>query len=180
MRGGTMRKPLILLLLIFSAISGYAAQFGVGISGGVNIPIIQEDQGFGTIFGLKGKLNLLPGVSVEPNINFAKFGDAKLDFGSREGSRVTSYGIDAILGSGLPGVGVKMYGLIGAGVYSTTRDYDEDMTKMGWGTGLGLEVGLSRKIGVDIRGKLNVISSQDSSTKKSAAVMGGVNYYFGY
>ncbi len=173
-------KKLLMLLFLAAFVPTQAAQFGVGVNGGVNIPIIQEDQGSGTIFGLKAKLNLLPGISVEPNLNFAKFGDAVKDFGTRKGSKITSYGVDAILGAGLPGVGVKLYGLIGGGIYSTKRDLDANTTKVGWATGLGLEIGFTEKIAVDIRGKLNVISSEGSSTKKSAAVTGGVNYYFGY
>jgi len=175
-----MKKLILLLFLTTAILPANAAQFGVGVCGGMNIPVIQQDQGSGTIFGLKAKLNLLPGVSVEPNLNFAKFGDAKKDYGTRKGSKITSYGVDAILGAGLPGVGVKMYGLVGGGIYSTKRDNDPDATKMGWAAGLGLEVGFTSKIAVDIRGKLNVIGSEGGGTKKSAALAGGVNYYFGF
>lgn len=176
-----MRKLILLLFLMAAILPANATQFGVGVCGGVNIPVIQQDQGSGTIFGLKAKFNLLPGVSVEPNLNFAKFGDAKKDFGTRKGSQITSYGVDAILGAGLPGVGVKMYGLVGGGVYSTKkRDIDPATTKMGWAAGLGVEIGFTSKIAVDIRGKLNVISSEGGGSKKSAALTGGINYYFGF
>jgi len=177
-----MRKLLILSLLATAiATPVFATNFGVGAYGGVNIPIVQEDQGSGTVFGLKGKLSLIPGIGLEPNLNFAKFGDATLDFGgTREGSKVTSYGVDAVLGAGMGAVGFKMYGILGAGFYSTKRDNDEDVTKIGWATGLGFEIGVSPTIGIDIRGKLNVISSEGGGTKKSAAVTGGLNYYFGY
>jgi len=175
-----MRKLLLCLILATAILPAQAAQFGIGVVGGMNIPIIQEDQGNGTIFGVKGKLNLIPGVSVEPNLNFAKYGESKNPYGNRPGSKVTSYGIDAILGSGLPSVGVKMYGLIGVGIYSIKRDFDETLTKIGWATGLGLEVGFMEQVSVELRGKLNVISSDGGGSKKSAAVTGGVNYYFGY
>ena len=177
-----MRKLLIMSLLAMVISSpAYALKLGIGAFGGVNIPIVQEDQGSGTVFGLKGKLNLLPGVSLEPNLNFAKFGDATLDFGAtREGSKMTSYGIDAVIGAGMGTVGFKMYGLLGGGFFNTTRDSDEDATKFGWSTGLGFEIGVSPTLGLDIRGKLNVINSEGGGTKKSAAVTGGLNYYIGY
>ncbi len=176
-----MKKLLLCLLLISMALPAGAIKLGVGLSGGVNMPVLQEDQGSGTVFGLKGKLNILPGVSVEPNINFAAFGESKQEeFGNRPGSKITSFGVDAILGSGLPGVGVKMYGILGGGIYKTTREFDDSATKIGWATGLGLEVGITKKIGIDVRGKLNVISSEGGATRKSAALTGGVNYYIGF
>lgn len=177
-----MRRLLLLSFLTVAVVSSASAlQLGVGAYGGANIPIVQEDQGSGTVFGLKGKLSLIPGISLEPNLNFAKFGDAELDFGAtREGSKVTSYGIDAVVGAGMGTVGFKMYGLVGAGIYSTTRDNDEDASKFGWATGLGFEIGFSPTIGLDIRGKLNVINSEGGGTKKSAAVTGGLTYYIGY
>jgi hypothetical protein len=176
-----MRKLLILLfLLMLGVMPASAAHFGLGAYGGTNIPIIQEDQSAGTTFGLKAKISLVPGIALEPNINFAKFGEATFEFGTRPGSKMNSYGIDACLGSGLGTIGFKMYGLLGFGYYSINRDYDEDIKKMGWSTGLGFEVGFTESLGVDVRGKLNVVGTEGGGSKKAAAVTGGLNYYFGY
>mgnify|MGYP001362383390 CR=1 FL=1 len=176
-----MRKMLILLFLLASGISSVsAAHFGVGAYGGMNIPIVQEDQSTGTTFGLKAKVSLIPGIALEPNINFAKFGEATFEFGTRPGTKVNSYGLDACLGSGLGTIGFKMYGLLGFGYFTLKRDYDEEVKKMGWSTGLGFEIGFTETLGVDIRGKLNVIATEGGGSKKAAAVTGGLNYYFGY
>ncbi|MCX6829549.1 MAG: outer membrane beta-barrel protein [candidate division Zixibacteria bacterium] len=177
-----MRKRILLLLLMMAiSASVGAAHFGVGGYGGVNIPIIQEDQSSGTVYGLKAKLSLLPGIALEPNINFAKFGDAEYSFGVRKGSKVTSYGVDAILGSaGLGAIGFRMYGILGGGIYKIKRDNDDDISKMGWTTGLGFEIGLAPSFGLDFRGKLNIVTTDGGGSKKSAAVTGGLNYYFGF
>jgi opacity protein-like surface antigen len=175
-----MRKLFYLVFLIIAvASSSYAAPFGLGGYGGVHIPIIQEDQNSGAIFGLKAKVGLLPGIVLEPNINMAKFGEREYSFGTREGSKITSFGIDALLGGGLGAVGFKMYGILGGGYYSVRRDNDEDINRIGWSTGLGFEIGLTPSMGIDIRGKLNVISTEGGGSKKAAAVTGGLNYYFG-
>nr|MBN2277567.1 outer membrane beta-barrel protein [candidate division Zixibacteria bacterium] len=177
-----MRKILLLTLLaaLLAVPVAQATQLGIGAIGGINIPVAQEDQGSGTIYGFKAKVSVIPGLVLEPNINFAKFGDASFDFGTRPGSKVTSFGIDALLGAGMGVLGLRMYGIVGAGYYSVARDYDDDTKKLGWSTGFGFELGISESVGVDLRGKLDIISSEGGGTKKSAAVAGGLNYYFGY
>jgi long-subunit fatty acid transport protein len=161
-------------------VSPAAAGFGVGGFGGISIPIIQEDQSSGTTFGIKGKFKMIPGVALEPNISFGKYGDAEFAFGTRPGSKVTSYGVDCILGGGFgEKPGVRMYGIIGAAAYATSRDYDDDATKLGWSTGLGFEINLSTRVGLDLRGQVHVISSEGGGSKKSATITGGLNFYLG-
>jgi hypothetical protein len=168
-----------MVLTVVVSSSAMAGAFGIGAYGGAYIPIVQEDQSSGTAFGVKGKISLVPGISLEPNVNFDKFGGAQFEFGDRPGSKVRSYGVDAIFGSGIGTVGFKMYGLIGGGIYSIKRDGDTDISKIGWSTGLGFEIGFVPSIGLDIRGKLDVISSEGGGSKKAAAVTAGLNYYFG-
>jgi hypothetical protein len=42
-----------------------------------------------------------------------------------------------------------------------------------------MEFGVAPSLGIDVRGKLDVINSEGGGSKKSAAVLGGINYYFG-
>ncbi|UCD17447.1 MAG: outer membrane beta-barrel protein [Candidatus Zixiibacteriota bacterium] len=169
-----------MLLVIWGGSSGLAAPLAVGGFGGFNIPIVQDDQSSGTIFGLKGKIELARWITAEPVISFAKYGDAEFPFGTREGSKVNTYGIDLLFGGGFGGtVGLKMYGVVAIGLYSTSRDYDDDLTKTGWSTGLGLEYGFSPKIGLDLRGKVHFTNAEGGGTKKAATITGGLNYYFG-
>ena len=179
--GGAMKKLLILTtlsILAFSA-SAFAFGFGAGAYGGATFPVVQEDQGNGTIFGLKGKFGIVPGIVVEPNIGFTNYGDADFSFGARPGSKVTSFTVDALLGSGMGSTGLRMYGILGLGYFSVKRDFDEDANRIGWSTGLGFEIGVMPAVGIDIRGRMDVVSSEGGGSKKSAAVCGGLNYYFG-
>jgi opacity protein-like surface antigen len=173
---------LILTVIFVAASSSLATQLGIAGYGGLNIPVAQEDQGTGSAFGFRGKIGLLRGVVLEPNINFARFGDAEFDIPdiTMPGAKTVSYGVDALLGGGMGESGLKMFGILGLGFYSIDREYGEDVTKFGWATGAGFEIGLNPKFGFDIRGKLDVISSEGGGSKKSAAVTGGLNFYFGY
>jgi hypothetical protein len=167
---------MICVILVSSA---SAAGIGIGAYGGPAIPIFQDDQGNGIVFGGKAKLDLIPGFAFEPNINFLTYGDATFDFGSREGSKVTYFGADILFGgAGLP-VGPKVYLIGGAGLYSVSRDNDEDYSDFGFNAGLGIELGFGGGIALDVRGKAHFIMFEGAS-KKFVTVTGGLNYYLGY
>ena len=169
------------LVVLTSVSSGLAVDFGFGAFGGAVIPIAQEDQGSGAIFGFRGQVSVLPGIIVEPNVSFAKYGDAEFDFGIREGSKITAYGAEVLIGARPGQIGVGMFGIIGAGFYSMSRLLStEDATRFGFSAGVGFSFGLDPRIGLDLRGKVDVISWEGSGTKKAAAVIGGLNYYPGY
>ncbi|MFH2036527.1 MAG: outer membrane beta-barrel protein [Candidatus Zixiibacteriota bacterium] len=171
-------KYLTLLCMILISSSAMALDIGVGAVGGVAIPIVQEDQDNGTMFGFKGKLSVIPGIVVEPNIYLSQLGDSELGL---PGTKVTSFGIDALIGGQNGKEGITVYGIVGLGFYSMTRDLAtfEDVTKFGFSAGLGMEIGVIKDIGIDIRGKLDVINAEGGGSKKSAAILGGLNYYFG-
>ncbi len=180
-----MKKILLVVLLagcLFQPAAAGGISFGVGVAGGIDRPIAQDDQGSGTVFGFRGRLKAIPAIALEPNIFFTKYGQPTyedFDLGL-DGSKITSYGVDATLGAGFGALGVKPYGVFGAGFYNIKRDQTlQDITRLGWSTGFGIELGVNPALGLDIRGKLVVIPTEGGGSKKSASVVGGVNYYFG-
>jgi hypothetical protein len=50
---------------------------------------------------------------------------------------------------------------------------------VGWSAGLGVEVGITSVVGLDVRGKLVVIPWDGGDSKKSAVLTGGITYYLG-
>lgn len=174
-------KKIILsgVLLLALASSGFATGVGIGGFGGVSIPIIQEDQGNGTVFGLRAKLKLIPGFTIEPVLGFNKFGDADSDFGTREGSKVTYYGVDLILGGMGAPIGPRVYLVGGGAFYSFSRDYDEDESRLGLSAGLGIEIGLGKTLGLDFRGKFHLVTQDGGGSRKMANITAGLNYYLG-
>lgn len=186
-----MSKRIVLLgiALLLLPVAGMAQgiSLGLGASGGLNIPIVQDDQASGTAFGIRGMVGLMSFVRVEPNVSFAKYGDPSLDepgiTSNLEGSKLTSYGVDAVLGAPMGTPGIAMFGLVGAGFYKATRDqtevFDDDETDFGWRFGLGLGFGLSSGLGLDVRGALNLVPVEGGSSKKTIFAQAGLNYFFG-
>jgi len=172
---------LCIMLLLVSLAHAQTPKFGIGAFGGLNMPILQDDQGNGTVFGLKAKLKMIPMILLEPNITFGKWGDPDPVDGVElaSGSKINSYGVDAILG-GSPGMaGVKPFFLVGAAIFSVKNDdtgFDE--SKLGYSAGLGISIGGGPKVDIDIAGKM-VFAVQESGSKKAVYILGGLTYYFG-
>ena len=174
------------MLILPAALTAQGASFGVGLSGGLNLPIAQQDQASGTAFGVRGIVKALPMVTLEPNLYFGKYGEPTIEDLSTtglDGSKVTSYGIDARLGAPLGSPGFKPYALVGLGFYKAKRDqtamFEDDDTDFGWSAGLGMAYDFSPSVGLDLRGRFNLIPVEGGSSKKSVFIVGGLNYYFG-
>jgi len=184
-RGGNMKKIVILLFLLSCLIPTTlikAVSFGIGAYGGTEIPVVQDDQAQGTTFGFHARVKIIPVIVLEPNINFTNFGDPTFaEFTSDlQGSKVTSYGVDATFGAPFADAGLNLYGIFGAGFYNIKRDQTfQDETKLGWSGGLGLALAFTTQIALDARSKLNVIPSDNGGSKKSLSLIGGLNFYFG-
>jgi len=179
-----MKKLLVLLiLLIFLTpyIHGQGLKLGVGAFGGLNMPVVQDDQKTGSVFGFRARLQLLPFLSAEPNLTFGKWGkpdpvdDVELGI---DGSKITSFGVDVLLGSMNSIKGFKPFGIIGVGIYKIKNDdtgYDE--SKPGFSGGLGFGIGLTPLLDFDICGRL-IVAPQEDGSKKALFITAGINYYF--
>ena len=190
-----MRKaalPVLLALLLAPALlsAQTVPKFGVGASVGLNMPLVQDDQGSGYIMQFRGRWSLGNFLVVEPNIAFGKYGEPGdidvEDHGSFspgiDGSNIVSYGVQGVLG-GTPGaVGFKPFFVGGIGFYKMSRDDTEGLenqgSNFGWNAGLGFGLGVSPKLDVDARGQFHLMTYEGGS-KKSASVMVGINYAFG-
>lgn len=180
-----MKRALIVFGLLLFAISGANAQapkIGVGVYGGLNIPIAMDDQAMGTAYGLKARIKALPVIVVEPYVMFGKWkepGEIEgIDLGI-DGSKITSYGIDITFG-GAPGkVGFKPLVVFGAGIYKIKNDdtgFDE--SKLGFDAGLGFILSVGPQFDIDLRGKL-LVAPQEEGSKKAVVALVGINYYIG-
>jgi len=185
-----MRKLLmfgVFILLLPMMASAGEMQYGAGAFGGLNMPLIQDDQGSGSAFGAKAIISGLPVFTFEPYLVMAKNGDPEIDepgvTNDLEGAKITAFGVDGTLGTQMGGQGMHPYVFAGIGFYKATRDqtdmFEEAGTDFGFGGGLGLTFGLSPKLALDVRGKLNVVPTEGGSSDKSAWILGGLNFYFG-
>jgi len=187
----TVITAFLAALLVPLAVSAQLApKLGVGASAGMNIPVVQDDQGNGYIVQLRGRWALGNFIVVEPNVSFGKYGepgdipvDGHQDFSfGIDGSKLTAFGINGTLG-GAPGVvGFKPYFIGGIGFYKMSRDetenVQEEKTNFGWTGGFGFALGMSPKIDIDARGQAHIISYEGAS-RKAITIMVGLNYSFG-
>ena len=179
-----MKKLLLValgLLVLLQSVSAAGLSVGVGAFGGVGIPIIQDDQSQGTVFGIRGSVKALSVLTVEPHLTFLKYGDGEVDAIGDEfpGAKVNGYGVDARLGS-LPGPGLSPFFFVGLGVYKTKNDdLQADESDVGISGGLGLEIGMGPSLGLEVRGRFDVIKTDGGGSKKAALITAGVNYHIG-
>ncbi len=183
-----MVKVAVPVLLVFASALGACAgdlTLGVGIAGGAVIPIVQDDEATGSHATLRAAYRPVNSIALEASLTVARFGDPKIDLAGvtndLQGSSLTAYGVDGIIGGG-PGGTVRPFFIIGIGYFRVSRDqtraWDNNRTEFGYSGGLGLAVGLTRALQLDVRGRLNIVPAEGTSSRKSAFVQGGLNYYF--
>lgn len=183
-----MVKALIpALIIVLSAHPARASdsKYGLGIAAGALIPIVQDDEGRGSHATVRGAYRPINSIGFEANLTLARFGDPDIDLpgvtSDLKGSNFVAYGVDAIIGGG-PGGVVRPFIVIGVGYFRVSRDqteaWDHGGTEFGYSGGLGLAIGLTRGLQLDLRTRLNIVPAEGSSSRKSAFVQGGFNYYF--
>ncbi len=177
-----MKKAVIFswAVMFLLATGALAAPIGVGVVVGPVVPIVQADQGTGFAYGLKARLHLAEQLILEPNLTLGGYGETTIaGVGTRDGSSVTHYGVDLVIGGGMASIGPKPLMFIGGGIYNVKRDGDVTVNKTGWSFGLGLAVGFMSTFDIDLRGRVNIVASEGSASKKSAEITAGATYYFG-
>lgn len=185
-----------LMCVVMLSTTGYAFRFSVGGFGGLNLPLAQEDTKSGTAFGAKARIPLLGSIAIEPNILFAKNGDAEyaVEGGwdttmKHEGGKYTSFGVDLVFGSIMGYKGLGVYGIVGLSSSKFEKKGIPELTKGTYSFGLGFEYGITDQISLDIRGKAFIFPYQDDkntlnedlkSSRKNGLITIGLNYYFGF
>lgn len=176
-----MRRVLVVALfaLALGAGAAKAADIGVGVFAGSNIPIVQDDNGNGIAWGIRVPVRLIPMLTVEPYFGSTTGGEKEQDVSgigtiTRDGIDITSYGVTGLLTFG---AGLQFYPYASIGSGKMSRDGSEDLSGVEWGAGLGLGISPMPKLSVHLRGGIDVIT-KDDITRDFALVTGGVSYSF--
>jgi hypothetical protein len=155
-----------------SAAAPGLTKVGVGVYGGANIPIVQDDAGSGGLFGVRGRIGLLSILMVEPSFTLLKNGDTEEEGITFEAADVKTFAFNVILKGGFTyataGIGVTKLDIPGGVGESDETTYN---------FGGGAEIGFG-PVAVDVSPRLFVIETSDGGSRKNLAVMAGVNYYF--
>ncbi len=160
----------------------HAVKLGGGGFAGMNIPVGMEDVTMSSMYGVKARIILMPAIGIEPNFIIANYGDGEAEvYGvtmARDGGDISSFGVDAVIGGIQGDPGLSVYGILGIGSAKWSREGLEDISKMNWRLGLGLEYGFTEMISLDIRSTAQIIPNEDG-TYKNLGVTAGVKFYFG-
>jgi opacity protein-like surface antigen len=175
-----MTKTMVLVLLLALAVAGgaEAAGVGVGVFGGASVPILQEDAGRGTVYGLRLPVDLVPMLRLEPYWAKARLGDVEETFGglpyTRDGGEISTFGLHAMLSTGGP---LRFFPFVGIGSCTLAREATDDRTKVGYDAGVGLGLSPIPGLEVDLRGEFVVIP-MDETSRKFVNVTLGASYHF--
>ena len=168
---------LVLLALAIGAPRAHAADIGVGVFGGVSIPILNDLSKQGTEFGVRVPVNLLPLLTVEPYFSSSSLGDAEETLGgttyTRDGGKVTGFGANALFTFGAPMFKLTPY--VGIGSYKLERSGVDDVSDLGLQFGLGFGISPIPKISLSLRGGMTAIIT-DETSQKFADITAGASY----
>jgi hypothetical protein len=172
------------LLAVFSLALGFAASpagagtisAGVGVFGGINIPIVQDDNGQGSSYGFRVPVAIHHVVTLEPYFATTSDGDVTQTIlgtsYTRSGFSISSYGVNALLTLGSK---LQFYPFATAGTNKLTRVGSADQTMTGVGGGLGFGFSPVPKFMVHVRGAAQSMT-QGGSGRLFADVTAGVSY----
>ena len=171
-------------VILTAALIAPAARAGTihiagGVFGGMSFPVLQDDQGQGSLFGARIPVRLATLLAVEPFYSTSALGDKTIETSpgfsvTREGSDVTTYGVNALFPFGTK---TLLYPYAGIGNAHFSRS-GEDESFTSYDVGLGLGVTLIPKLMLDVRGELQMASSGDTSRKMFNATLGATYSIF--
>jgi len=171
----------VLGLVIALPISdAHAVKLGGGAFVGMNMPVGMEDVTMSMMYGFKARVILKPAIGIEPHFIIAKYGDGEAEvYGeimTRDGGKITSFGVDFVLGGIGGDPGFSAYGILGLGSAKWVRSGLPDLSKMNWRAGFGMEYGFTEMISLDVRSVAQIITNE-GGTYKNLGVTAGLNFY---
>ena len=169
----------VALALFAFASTASAGGIGIGAFAGASVPLVQDDNGQGTLYGVRVPVNVIPLLTVEPYYAKTSGGDKDQEVGgttyTRSGIDLTSYGANVMLTFG---TGFQMYPFAGIGTTKSERT-GLDASSSGYNFGLGFAVSPpALKLAFHVRGEMALVKEEDAteSARKWANVTVGVSY----
>jgi len=170
---------LVALAAIATANASHAGGIGVGVFAGSSIPVVQEDTGQGTVWGIRAPISLAPLLTIEPFYAKTSGGDKDQDVDgityTRSGIDLTTYGANVMFTFG---TGFQLYPYAGIGSTKAERSgLDASSTSYTFGMGLGFKPPVA-KLSVHLRGELSAVldESDTDTSRKWANLTAGVSY----
>jgi len=184
-----MKKLLpIILVLLLAGNASALTDISLGVYGGLNAPLAQQDTKSGTGFGLRIKAAPAPMIGGAVFFESRSYGDAEVTIFegqpqeqtvSTDGGKVTAFGAEVLLGNPGGAFGPHFYFMAGIASYKWKRDNFEDLSKVGYHLGPGLEVIFPPGIGVEGKAKFEIVPTDGGGSRKNLLLYVGANYHLG-
>ncbi len=187
-----MNKSLaILVVLAIMTVQGLAGTYplGVGLHTGYDMPVIQDDVGAGTMWGISVRGNIVSFLHAQLVVHGTSQGDVDDDLKSdgvvietitTKGGTLTGFGLNALIAKKDP-ANIWPYFMLGISSNSLSpgESFKEDESNLGWSMGGGAGINLyNRQIYFDINTSLLVMPIHDNeASRKNWQTMVGVQYF---
>jgi opacity protein-like surface antigen len=141
--------------------------------------VLQDDRTQGSTWGFRLPVAVVPYLTVEPYYASGSYGDKTettiAGSATRDGGTVTAWGANLLILGGSPEF--RFYPFAGLGSTTDARSGAADVTKTGYNFGAGVGFALPMKLGLDVRGELEMIVDGDVS-RKFGNLTAGLSYHF--
>jgi opacity protein-like surface antigen len=178
------------IALLLLAAPGWSGTYplGVGLHSGYDMPVLQEDIGAGTMWGLSVRGNIVSFLHGQLIVRGTSQGDAEeeLDLGNETetitfaGGTLTGFGFNLLMAKKDP-AGFWPYFMLGVSSNSLSpgESFKKDESNMGWTVGGGAGINLyQRKVYLDVNTGLLVMPIHDNkASRKNWQTMIGVQYF---
>jgi hypothetical protein len=172
----------VFLMLAFTAGTASATAVGVEVYGGAAIPVVQDDNNTGPMFGIRVPVTLPSIFTIEGFYSRTQGGETTRNLGgtdfTRSGYDVNAFGANLILGQ-TGGAGFAFFPYAGISSNKFSRTGGIDFNNVGFNLGLGVGFSLIPKLWIDARAEgLMVITENDNTSRKYGNINVGVGYNF--
>jgi hypothetical protein len=175
--------PALLCLLIGLSSADAAGPIGIGVGGGLNLPVAQDDAGSGFLYGARLRIGVASFVAVEPCLSYFRQGDSEVETHGQsvvlDGGQSTALGLNLIIGSVGPPGGMRVYGVIGLASHAMKQEGADDQNRLAISLGPALEAGVGPSLALGLEARLHMISLDGGGARKNIGLSGGLIYYLG-
>jgi hypothetical protein len=170
------------LLLALSASTAGATAVGVEVFGGVAIPVVQEDNNNGPMFGIRVPVTLPSVFTIEGFYSRIQGNQTeKYLLGeeyTRSGYDVSAFGANLILGQ-TGGSGFSFFPYAGIMSNRLSRPGGQDFNNIGFDFGLGVGFSITPMLWIDARAEgAMIITESDNTSRKYGNLNVGIGYNF--
>ena len=187
-----MKKLLVaVVMLAMLAVQSMAGTYplGIGLHSGYDMPVIQDDVGAGTMWGISVRGNIVSFLHGQLIVRGTSQGDVDDELKSNgvvietittAGGTLTGFGLNALLAKKDP-VNIWPYFMLGisSNSFSPGESFKADESNFGWSIGGGTGINLyNRQIYLEINTSLLVMPIHDNNaSRKNWQSMVGVQYF---